>query len=173
MRKFFILGILIFPTVTFGQIDSSGIVCSKNGCIGTYFGPEFNEKGDIAHQFSNTMSAKVGDQLKLLYSEKHYVKVDFRNIVMTTIGMGSDTVSYHLSIPFVAVKNECEAFTSFDHCGGWNHSPAIAMRKKALSKVLLKGDRLYISKLKTTPEGLQEYWIQWRNKEIQGDCESM
>jgi hypothetical protein len=170
MKKTTVLWILFGPFIIFSQTDSTGIICSKNGCIGTYFGLEFNENGDIAHQFSNTMSAKVGDQLKLLYTQKEYVKVDFKNIVMTTIGMGSDTVAYHLSIPFVPVKNACEGFTSFDHCGGWNHAPDIAKRRKKLSKVLMTGERLHISSLKQTPEGLLEYWIQWRNKEVQAEC---
>jgi hypothetical protein len=35
----------------------------------------------------------------------------------------------------------------------------------------LKGEELDISKLKQTPEGLQEYWIQWKNKTKQKECE--
>jgi hypothetical protein len=31
--------------------------------------------------------------------------------------------------------------------------------------------KLDISELKTTPEGLQEYWIQWKNKVTQAMCE--
>ena len=37
----------------------------------------------------------------------------------------------------------------------------------------MKGEQLDISELKQTPEGLQEYWIQWKNKIIQIDCEKM
>ena len=42
--------------------------------------------------------------------------------------------------------------------------------KGELSKVLMDGQALDISELKTTPEGLQEYWIQWKNKIKQSSC---
>jgi hypothetical protein len=34
----------------------------------------------------------------------------------------------------------------------------------------LKGEQLDISELKTTPEGLEEYWIQWKNRSKQKEC---
>ena len=145
--------------------------CDETGCSGTYTGPEFTDGSDVAHQFSNTMSKQVGDKLKELYSEGSFSKVDLPNIRMTTNGMGSGNVEYHLDIPFKTVTSKCEAFTSFDHVGGWNHKPALASRKKQLQKALLSGDTLNISDLKTTPEGLQEYWIQWKNNITQADCE--
>ncbi len=150
--------------------DKTEIICSKNGCKGFYNGPEFINGSDIAHQFSNKMSNAVGDKLKELYNKGKYSKVDFSNISMTTKGMGSGIVNYKLSIPFVPVKEKCNAYTSFDHVGGWNHKPALSKRKVELSKVLIKGQSLDISDLKTTPEGLQEYWIQWKNKVIQSSC---
>ena len=55
--------------------------------------------------------------------------------------------------------------------GGLNHTPALNSRKKQLQSVLMDGENLVISRLKTTPEGLQEYWIQWKNKKIQAECE--
>tara|TARA_R110002020_G_scaffold54229_17_gene151415 strand:- start:553 stop:1119 length:567 start_codon:yes stop_codon:yes gene_type:complete len=148
----------------------NGIICTDKNCHGTYGGPEFINGSDIAHQFSNQMSADVGDQLKQLYSEEKYSKVDFQNIQMTTKGMGSGKVEYSLLIPFKTVAEACQAYTSFDHVGGWNHAPALQARKNQLSKVLLEGEHLDISELMTTPEGLQEYWIQWKNKDIQLDC---
>ena len=36
----------------------------------------------------------------------------------------------------------------------------------------MKGHELDISNLKTTKEGLQEYWIQWKNKKMQFNCEN-
>ena len=42
--------------------------------------------------------------------------------------------------------------------------------EQELSKVLIDGHELDISDLKTTPKGLQEYWIQWKNKELQAEC---
>lgn len=145
--------------------------CSDAGCQGMYVGPEFVNGADVAHQFSNTMAAKVGDQLKKLYDEGKYYKVDFSTISMSTKGMGSGTVEFELSVPFVQVDTKCEAYTSFDHVGGWNHAPALALRKKELHRLLMKGHTLNISDLKTTPEGLQEYWIQWKNKKKQSECE--
>lgn len=147
------------------------IICDANGCSGTYSGPEFVAGSDVAHQFSNTMSGEVGDQLKELYRTGNYTKVDFGNIKMSTKGMGSGKVTYGLTIPFTSVKGKCEAYTSFDHVGGWNHSPALSLRKKQLQSALLEGETLKISALKTTPEGLQEYWIQWKNKVVQIDCQ--
>ena len=147
------------------------ITCTDNNCQGTYQGKEFINGDDIAHQFSNTMSAKVGDQLKALYKEGKYSKVDFDNIEMTTKGMGSGTVTYYLKIPFIKVSEKCEAYTSFDHVSGWNHTPALSQRKEQLKAALMKDHQLNISALKTTKEGLQEYWIQWKNKVTQAECE--
>ena len=151
--------------------NKNEINCFDTGCEGAYEGPEFVDGSDIAHQFSNTMSGIVGDKLKELYRKGKYRKVDFPKIQMSTKGMGSGNVVYKLAIPFVTVKDKCEAYTSFDHVGGWNHGPALSKRKIQLSNSLMDGDSLHISSLKTTPEGLQEYWIQWRNKTTQANCE--
>ena len=144
--------------------------CSDQFCKGAFSGPEFLHGDDIAHQFSNDMSKEVGEQLKKLYKEEKYSKVDFEKIVMTTKGMGSGDVVYYLKIPFIRVNSKCDAYTSFDHCGGWNHTPNLNGRKNELKSVLLDGESLDISDLKTTPEGLQEYWIQWKNKDLQAEC---
>jgi hypothetical protein len=146
------------------------ITCDNSSCYGEYTGPEFVNMSDVAHQFSNKMSAAVGDQLKELYDSKKYSKVDFENIEMTTEGMGSGNVIYKLKIPFVQVPTKCEAYTSFDHVGGWNHEPELNKRKDQLKGLLLEGESLYISKKIETKEGLQEHWIQWRNKDKQKDC---
>lgn len=148
----------------------SPIHCTDSFCHGIYIGPEFINRSDVAHQFSNTMSRVVGDKLKELYDEKKYSQVDFERIVMTTKGMGSGHVEYDLKIPFKHVAARCDSYTSFDHVGGWNHPPALRQRKKALQTALLEGEVLDISDLKKTKEGLQEYWIQWRNKDKQRDC---
>lgn len=147
------------------------IHCDENGCRGEYVGPEFIDGSDIAHQFSNSMSAAVGDELKEQYNRGHYVKVDFSKLEMSTPGMGSGNVTYALVVPFMEVATKCEAYTSFDHCGGWNHTPALERRKRELNSVTLSGESLDISDLKTTPEGLEEYWIQWKNKETQSECQ--
>jgi hypothetical protein len=153
--------------------QKQNISCNENGCSGRYYGPEFNNvKGDIAHQFSNSISQEVGEKLKQLYTSGLYSKVNLPKISMTTKGMGTGNVDYIIQIPFIRVQSECEAFTSFDHVGGWNHTPDLAKRKNELSSALLPNDQLDISDLKKTTEGLQEYWIQWRNKDLQKNCVS-
>ena len=166
----FFLAILSF--VCFCSLINSNntIECSSNECYGQYEGAEFINGSDIAHQFSNKMSTKVGDKLKELFKIGAYSKVDFDNIIMTTKGMGSGKVIYYLKIPFKRVNAKCEAYTSFDHVGGWNHKPALEARKLKLKPALIKNQKLDISDLKTTREGLQEYWIQWKNSAIQSMC---
>lgn len=146
------------------------ITCTDIMCQGMYTGPEFINASDVAHQFSNTMSNAVGIKLKELYDKGLYSKVDFTQIVMNTEGMGSGQVNYTLKIPFIKVSSKCEARTSFDHVGGWRHTPALAQRKNQLQKALLPGDQLDVSELKKTKEGLEEHWIQWRNKKKQAEC---
>ena len=146
------------------------IKCNDAKCYGVYSGPEFINGSDVAHQFSNKMSIAVGDKLKELYEDKKYALVDFSEIKMTTNGMGTGQVEYMLEIPFKQVQKKCMAYTSFDHVGGWNHEPELEKRKEQLKSVLLKGEDLKISTKKTTNEGLQEYWIQWKNKDVQKDC---
>ncbi|MEH6765814.1 MAG: hypothetical protein V7655_15015 [Aequorivita antarctica] len=155
---------------TISSQKNNQITCTDINCQGTYTGPEFTNGSDVAHQFSNKMSEKVGEQLKQLYNEEKYSKVDFSQIEMSTVGMGSGNVSYTLNIPFKKVEEACQAYTSFDHVGGWKHTPALEARKTQLSNLLLEGEKLDISELKTTPEGLQEYWIQWKNKTFQSKC---
>jgi len=147
------------------------VKCNENKCTGNYIGLEFVNGSDVAHQFSNKMSEVVGDQLKALYRQGKFSKVDFETIHMSTEGMGTGSVIYTLTIPFIPVNERCEAYTSFDHVGGWNHSPNLSKRKQELSGALIEGHQLSISNLKTTPEGLQEYWIQWKNKVVQSDCD--
>lgn len=151
-------------------IESNSIECTDNNCFGTYIGREFIEGADIAHQFSNKMSYVVGNKLKEFYRNSDYKKVDFSGISMSTKGMGTGYVAYKLSVPFVKVSLKCDAYTSFDHVGGWNHKPNLSRRRKELKGVLFTGHKLNISELKRTAEGLQEYWIQWKNKETQSDC---
>jgi hypothetical protein len=155
-------------------------VCTEEGCSGKYTGPEFVDEQtaleldltgtDIAHNYSNLMAKHVGEQLKVLYKQGKFVKVDFANIQMTTQGMndGDEYVEYEVSIPFVRVKSKQEAMTSFDHSGGWGHAPELAKRKAQLLNSpsrIVKNNKLWISPLLSTPEGLQEYWIQWQHRD--------
>lgn len=145
---------------------------NENGFSGTYSGPEFDNTGDVAHQFSNTASNAIGKKLKELYKSGVYKKVDMDNIVMSTKGMGSGNVVYKLTIPFVSVKNKCDAYTSFDHRGGWGHGGDDKKNDviSELGNEPVDGTNLDISREYKTPEGLVEYWVQWKNKNDQSDC---
>lgn len=156
------------------QIDTP--ICNDLGCTGKYSGVEFVDEEymlklnltgiDIAHNYSNLMCEYVGKKLKSLYRAGKYSKVDLKNIRMTTKGMGDgdDYVEYVVSIPFVHVKDVAHAMTAFDHSGGWGHTPELNKRKQQLLKGgIVKDGKLYVSPLKKTPEGLEEYWIQWRH----------
>jgi len=153
-------------------------VCSNTGCKGTYTGPEFNSQRDIAHKYSNVITKAVANKLKELFSNGDYVKVNFGGIKLSTKGMGTGNVVYNVEIPFESVSNKCDARTGFAHVGGWNHSPELSKRKKEILSYIPNGkstnvvvdNDLDISKLTTTPEGLEEYWIQWKHKDYQNDC---
>lgn len=153
-------------------------ICNDLGCTGKYTGVEFVDQEymlklkltgiDIAHNYSNLMCDYVGKKLKKMFREGNYSKVDLKNIRITTKGMGDkdDYVEYVVSIPFVQVKDAAHAMTAFDHSGGWGHTPELKKRKQQLLKGgIVKDGKLYVSPLKKTPEGLEEYWIQWRHVE--------
>ena len=150
------------------------IVCTDSFCSLNYSGPEFTiQKGEIidtAHRMSNLISGEVGKKLKSLFDKKKYAKVDLKNIRMTSIDMDNlGSVKLEIFIPFKRVKNPCEASTSFDHSGGWDHGPEIEKRKKELSGIAVC-EKLEISPLIRTPENFQEYWIQWKHKDFQANC---
>ena len=153
-------------------------VCDENGCIGKYVGSEFDTNGDIAHKYSNTITKYVSDKLKELYKSGIYVKVDFGGIKIKTKGMGSGSVVYTVNIPFIGVSNKCEATTGFAHVGGWGHTPELNSRKSEILNYIPQGktdnvvfdNKLYVSQLTKTPEGLEEYWIQWKHKDYQSEC---
>jgi hypothetical protein len=167
--------------------------CTQTGCKGTYSGPQFNIIGrntdgtdkwnDIAHDYSNTMSYYVGVKLKELYKQGIYVKVDLEMIKMTANPVkneeSADPTKVTIDIPFIRVKNKCEAYTSFDHAGGWGHLGIdLDNRKTQLSSALLPGETLDISTLNQTNKtdyntSLNEYWIQWKNKITQSDCSNI
>jgi len=148
------------------KAQNNEITCSDYGCKGVYSGPELISGSDVAHQFSNHMSTKVGDQLKALYREKKYVKVDLKNIIMTTKGMDNrGNVVYALEVPFLHVSDSCEAFTAFDHRGGWGHKITLS----SVENTFKNKKNLTITEL-NSPEGLQEFWVQWRHKNWQPNC---
>jgi hypothetical protein len=154
-------------------------VCTDEAVSGCYKGVEFVDQEyaeklhltgtDIAHNYSNLISRYVGDHLKKLYREGKYSKVDLKHIQMTTKGMGDGDryVEYCIRIPFVKTSKK-KAMTGFDHSGGWGHTPDLRQRKKDLLKgSIVKRKKLFISPLHKTPEGLEEYWIQWQHSALQ------
>ena len=150
----------------------STIACNEEGCTGTYIGPEFDftkpkDKKDIAHQFSNLISDSVGNELKKLYTQNKYSKVDLENISMSTQDKnGVGNVTYKIHIPFIQVNNSCDAFTAFDHRGGWDH---IIKERGVRKEFVNKKDVQLIEK--KTKEGLQEFWIQFKHEKYQANCE--
>ena len=152
--------------------ESSSPTITDMGFEGIYNGPEFNQKGDIAHQFVNTASNLIGNKLKELYKKGQYSKVNFKGIEMSTKGMGSGNVEFQIKIPFERVSNECDAYTSFDHRGGWGHGEGYKLKdlKTELGNAPTKGTSLDISDMKKTPEGLVEYFAQWKNPNYQSHC---
>lgn len=155
-------------------------ICSNGGCSGKYTGPEFDNSGDVAHKYSNTITQYVAAKLKELYRSGIYVKVNFGGIKMTTKGMGSGNVTYTVVIPFISVSDKCVAATGFAHVGGWNHTPELNNRRNEIlnyippgkSENVVLNNELEVSQLTKTPEGLEEYWIQWKHRDYQGDCGS-
>jgi hypothetical protein len=157
-------------------------VCNDAGCYGTYKGPEFDNNGDVAHKYSNTMANAVGNKLKELYDAGTYVKVNMQAITMLATSVhnnkNSNPTEVTITIPFIKVTDKCDAYTSFDHVGGWGHTPELERRKTELKSLLIPGETFDISEEKNTnpnspnfPDGsLNEYWIQWKEKTRQSNC---
>ena len=153
-------------SAAYQPVKNHEITCSEEGCQGTYSGPEFTNLSDVAHQFSNHMAREVGIQLKELYDLGKYSKVNLSKIIMTTDGMNQlDTVTYTLNIPFIRTTDSCTAFTAFDHRGGWGHQ---LKKEKVLEIFKSKGELDWIEL--NTPEGLQEFWLQWKHESKQKHC---
>lgn len=166
--------------------NSESPICSNTGCKGTYTGPEFENNNDIAHDYSNVITKAVAAKLKELYKSGDYVKVNFDGIKLSTKGMGTGNVVYKVEIPFESVNNKCDARTGFAHVGGWGHPGAgVNKRKDELFNDSTKDSTgkylrtnpvvgtindMESSKKTSTPEGLIEYWIQWKHSSLQSDC---
>ena len=166
--------------------NSESPICSNTGCKGTYTGPEFETGNDIAHDYSNVITKAVAAKLKELYKSGDYVKVNFDGIKLSTKGMGTGNVVYEVEMPFESVNNKCDARTGFAHVGGWGHPGAgVNKRKDELFNDSTKDSTgksvrtnpvvgtindMESSKKTSTPEGLIEYWIQWKHSSLQSDC---
>jgi len=162
------------PEVVETKPKYDSICISDKGLTGYFKGPEYNEAGDIAHQFSNTVANRVGEYLKDRYSKKCYLKVDLDGIKIITKGLNqADSVYYAIEMPFKRVA-KCDAFTGIEHCGSWNYQPRMILNKRfkelkeGLSERCSVGNSAY--KFYKTEEGFQEYWIQFKHKNYQSDC---
>ena len=147
---------------------------SDKGLTGYFKGPEYNEEGDIAHQFSNKVAECVGAYLKQRYLKNVYLKVDLAVVTIKTEGLNQvDSVYYAIEMPFKRVA-KCDAFTGIEHCGSWNYQPRILLNKRfkelreGLSERCSVGNSAY--QFYKNEEGFQEYWIQFKHKDYQADC---
>lgn len=150
------------------------IVLSDRGFKGYYQGPEFNEQGDIAHQFSNKVANQIGNYLKEAYRKKTYLKIDFKHIKIVTRGLDQeDSVYYLIEIPFQPAGH-CSAHTGIEHCGSWNYQPKLFLNQR-LKKQKQSLTKISVGKMDchffTSSEGFQEYWIAFRHKDYQNGCQ--
>jgi hypothetical protein len=149
------------------------IALSDQGFKGYYQGPEFNEQGDIAHQFSNKAAKQIGDYLKVAYGKKTYLKIDFKRIKIVTRGLDQeDSVYYLIEIPFQSA-GQCTAHTGIEHCGSWNYQPKLFLNQR-LKKQKQSLTKISVGKMDchffTSSEGFQEYWIAFHHKDYQNGC---
>jgi hypothetical protein len=147
---------------------------SDTGLIGYFKGPEFDEDGDIGHQFSNTVAKIVGQYLKEAYTNERYLKVNFNKLKITTKGLDQkDSVHYIMEMPFLKVS-KCKAFTGIEHCGSWNDQPMIILDERMTELTTNLKSKYSVGKMEQkfirTPEGLVEYWIQFKHKDYQKTC---
>lgn len=119
--------------------------------IGTYIGLENTKTNDMYYEFAEQICFSVDLKLKELYDVGIYSKVDLEQIWMSSEGYGTTTVKYQIVIPLIQVSKD-DAMLSFTH----SQSSSLKRKEKELRKEII-----YMS-LKETPEGLSEYWIQWK-----------
>ena len=153
------------------------IKISETELTASYYGPEFLDGIDTAHRLSNLVATKLGKHLKSEFSKGNYLKVDFKNTIIKTEGKpvfvypSENYVNYQIKMPFIKVKNSCDAFTGVEHRGTWAKNdietefPYWINNLKAQIAV---GNPEYM--LFQTPEGFKEYWVQFRHKNFQGKC---
>jgi len=153
---------------------NDSIVLNENGFKGYYEGPEFNEQGDIAHQFSNKAAQLIGAFMKSSYAKKVYLKADFSRTKIQTLGLDNEgEVQYSIEMPFERVS-ACEAYTGIEHCGSWSgqKNAVLNQRFRELQSSLTtisvgKMDYRYFE----TPEEFKEYWIQFKHHKHQVACD--
>jgi len=169
-----------FKRIILKEDSSPTINISSNGVRGIYIGPSQNPN-DTTHRFINTIATIVGDELKKLYKKGQWTIVDLDGIKLETIidktlgnriDKNTGQVEFKVDIPFIQVNNACDAYTSFDRRGGWGHGEGYKLDhlKDEVGHLPTKGTSLDISDMKKTPEGLVEYFAQWKNPNYQSHC---
>lgn len=143
---------------------------SNKGFYGKYVGVEFNENGDVAHQFSNKVTRIIGKFLKESYSRGEYLKIDFKNTKITTKGLNlKGNVEFVIYMPFIKVKKH-NSFTGLIHCGTWVNQKSVILDGR-IKVQLHKLKRLSVGSTDQgyfkTPEGYKEYWVQFKHKKYQ------
>lgn len=153
----------------------------KTGFYGIYRGVEFADTGDVsrrdvAHQFSNRVADTLGKYLKAQFKLRNYLSIDFKKSKITTAGMDlKDSVVYCITMVFKSEK-KCDASTGIEHCGSWSQNEITSRYflkkrlvdlKKSLQKISVGKPGVHFYK---TAEKFQEYWIQFKHKDYQGDC---
>jgi formiminotetrahydrofolate cyclodeaminase len=76
--------------------------------FGSYKGLEFNEQGDIAHQFSNKVANVVGTYLKAKYREGLYLKIDLKNTKINTKDLADKTYVEKVITEGAAIENKAQ-----------------------------------------------------------------
>ena len=157
------------------------VTIDQNGLSGTYKGVEFIDTGnlmysDVAHQFSNRVADTLGKYLKAQFKAGNYLSIDFQKTKITTAGMDlKDSVVYCITMVFKSEK-KCDASTGIEHCGSWSQTELtsryylkkrLVELKKSLQKISVGKPNVQFYK---TAEKFQEYWIQFKHKDYQGDC---
>ncbi len=149
---------------------SDSIHIDEKGVKGIYKGLEFNEQGDIAHQFSNKIANTVGTYLKAKYKAGTYLKIDLKNTKITTEDLDQiDSVHYTVDMPFIQTKKN-QAFTGVEHCGSWNDQPTYFLKRR-LAQQIESLKKISVGKMESrffnTDEKFKEYWIQFKHKDYQ------
>lgn len=167
--------------IQFKREKPDSIRIDKTGLYGIYKGVEFADTGDasrsdVAHQFSNRVADTLGKYLKAQFKAGNYLSIDFQKTKITTAGMDlKDSVVYCITMVFKSEK-KCDASTGIEHCGSWSQDEItsryylkkrLVELKKSLRKISVGKPNVQFYK---TTEKFQEYWIQFKHKDYQGDC---
>jgi len=75
---------------------------------------------DAIHQLSNVAANVVGSDLKQLFSNSKFYKVDMAGLKMEYGVDKNNKTYYYITIPLIAVKDDKSAYVNFEHKGSWS-----------------------------------------------------